>query len=494
MNSLTWRDFLFIFIALPVFVLALLFPSTITGLGASVFLALYALLSPKNGLMMLLLYFPTRPFLIEINPALKMAGDFIILAAFASVAFAAIRNGKWKSLFNFQIFEWAFFGFLAVGAISAYITGVPLATIVFQIRAFVITYIVYYVVKRLDITKEDVLRFLWTTFLMAILLSLHGLVEKLSLRSYLMPEKWVGRSLSYNNRVRIYGLIDNPNVLAVYLSLALILTIYLRQFVAGKTKIILNIGMILMLGIITLTYSRGTWIGFIIALAVYLAISRNWRRTGNIFVAAVLSIILVNIPVTQATNYLKSEGVGENIQRNVTPDNPGEEEQPSDEERRMKETFEMSTVELSKTTGRLFIVNKGFEIYKDHPVIGTGFATFGDSAAKGNGSPIYDDYGINHNIYSDNQYIQVIAQTGSLGVILFAIFLLGMLFFLWRKRKDTVLATPVLAVLIGVYVVGVLYNIWEDKTFTTYFFMMLAVVAHGIDFKGWGKNEGPASN
>jgi putative inorganic carbon (hco3(-)) transporter len=495
MNSLTWRDFPFIFIALPILVLALLFPGTITGLGASALLALYALISPKNGLLMLLLYFPTRPFLIEINPSLKMAGDLIILAAFASVAFAAIRSGNWRSLFKFQIFEWAFFGFLLVGAVSAYITGVPIGVIVFQLRAFVITYIVYYVVKRLDITKEDILKFLWTTFLMAILLSLHGLVEKMSLRSYLMPEKWVGRSLSYNNRVRIYGLIDNPNVLAVYLSMAVMLTIYLKQFYAGKTKLILNIGMILMLGVITLTYSRGTWIGFIIALAVYLAATKNWRRTGNIFVAAVLSIILINIPATQVTNYFKNAGLGENIPRDVIQgdDNP-DDEQPSDEERRFKETFEMSTVELSKTTGRLFIVNKGFEIFKDHPVIGTGFATFGDSAAKGNGSPIYEEYGINFNIYSDNQYIQIIAQTGAVGVILFAIFLLGMLFFIWKKRNVTRAAIPVLAVLVGVYVVGVLYNIWEDKTFTTYFFMMLAAVAHGINYKGWGKNESPSSH
>jgi len=493
MNSLTWRNFPFIFIALPVFVVALLFPGTITGLGAAAILALYTFLSPKNGILLLLLYFPTRPFLIEINPSLKIAGDLIILAAFANVAWIAIRNKDFKSLFQFQIFEWAFFGFLAVGAISAFITGVDLGSIIFQIRAFVITYLVYFVVKRLDITKEDILKFLWTTFVMAIVLSLHGLVEKMSLRSYLMPEKWVGRSLSYNNRVRIYGLIDNPNVLSVYLSLAVMLTIYLKQLVASKTKLILTIGIILMLGVITLTYSRGTWIGFVIALAVYLAVSKNWRRAGNIFVAAVLSIILINIPVTQATNYFKNAGFGENIPRNLSPDDPGG-NQPSDEERRMRETFEMSTVELSKTTGRLFIVMKGFEIFKDHPVIGTGFATFGDSAAKGNGSPIYADYGIEHNIYSDNQYIQIIAQTGTAGVVLFAVFLLGMLFFLWKKRKDTSLATAVLAVLIGVYVVGVLYNIWEDKTFTTYFFMMLAAITHGIQYKRWGKNESPSSH
>lgn len=484
-NKLTWRDFSFFFIAVPILIIALLIPQSITGLGAAALLAIYAFIMPKHALFALLIYFPTRPFLIEINPSLKLVGDLIILAAFARVVFTALKNGNWKSLFTFQIFEWAFIAFCVIGAFSAYLTGVSIGAIVFQLRAFLITYILYYVGKRLEINREDVIKFLWTTFIMAIVLCLHGLVEKMSLRSYLMPADWVARSLSHNNRVRIYGLIDNPNVLAVYLSIAFMLSLYLRQLVSSnKGKWIINIGMILMLGVITLTYSRGTWIGFAVAFVAYIVLTRNWRQTLRIVVAGIIAVVLVNIPVTQATNYFKNAGVGEGISRTLTPDE-GEEpvDEPSDEERRIKDTFEESTIELSKTTGRLFIVNKGFEIFKDHPIIGTGFATFGDSAAKGYSSPIYDDYGIEHNIYSDNQYIQIIVQTGAVGVILFAVFLVGMLFLLWKRREETPLALPVLVALLGVYVCGILYNIWEDKTFTTYFFLMLAAVYHSMNLK-----------
>lgn len=476
--NMTWRDYPFVFLSIPLLIIALLIPNSALALGVSAVLALYAFFSPKNGLLILLLYFPTRPFLIEINPSLKMVGDLIILAAFAHVLWQQLKKKDYKGIFKFQIFEWAFFLFCGIGAISAYLTGVSLSAIVFQLRAFLITYIVYYVVKRLDIKKEDILKFLWTTFWMAIILCLHGIIEKISLRTWFMPIDWVARSLSHNNRVRIYGLIDNPNVLAVYLSLAFMLTLYLKNFVKGNWKLLINAGLLLMLGIITLTYSRGTWIGFVIALIVYVVMTKKWKFARNIAVAMVAAVLVINIPVTQATNFLKTLGVGEN-----RPAESGPQDGLSDEERRIKETFELSTVELSKTSGRLFIVNKGFDIYKDHPIIGTGFATYGDSAAKSYSSPIYDDYGITFDIYSDNQYIQIIAQTGSVGVVLFAVFLLGMLFFIWKKRNDTLMAVPVLAVLLAVYACGLLYNIWEDKTYTTYFFMLLAGVYHTLNLK-----------
>lgn len=476
---MTWRDFPFILIGVPLIVLALIIPNSILGLGISALLALYAFLSPKNGLLLLLLYFPTRPFLIEINPSLKMLGDLIIIAVFLQVVWLKIRQKEWKSLLQFHLFEWAFILFCIVGAVSALITGVTFGAIVFQLRAFLITFVLFYITRRLEIRREDVLKFLWTTFLMAILLCLHGIVEKLSMRTLLLPDDWVLRSLSHNNRVRIYGLIDNPNVLAVYLSIAFMLTLYLKQLLRGKHVFLFNISLILMLGVITLTYSRGTWIGFAIGLVIYAVLTKEWKRTRNILIGIVMAIVLVNIPVTKGTEFIKEQGFLSGVSLPPQKETDG----MSDESRRLKESFEMSTIELSKTTGRLFIVTKGFEIFKDHPVAGSGFATFGDSAAKGYSSPIYKDYGIENDIYSDNQYIQVIAQTGSLGVLLFAVFLLGMLVYLWKKRTETYMAIPILAVLLGVYVCGLLYNIWEDKTFTTYFFLMLGAVAHTIDLK-----------
>lgn len=475
--KIQWKDFQHLYISIPLLAIALLLPSKATGLAVAAIFAIYTFVLPKNGLLLLLLYFPTRPFLIEINPSLKIVGDLIILAAFARVVLTHIKKKEIKEIFQLHIFEWAFVLFCVVGAVSAFITGVSVSAIIFQLRAFFITYLIYYAVKRLDITKQDISKFLWTTFIVAITLCIHGIIEKLSIRTMLMPERWTQRALSYNNRVRIYGLIDNPNVLAVYLSMAFVLTLYLKQFIIGKMNWLINIGLVLMFGVITLTYSRGAWIGFAVGLAVFILLTRNWKSLKSIALAIITAVIFINLPVaTLASHFATTVKI-------PTPNYTDEDTPNKNGTDRIKDTFNDDTIELSMKTGRLFIVSKGFEIFKDHPVIGTGFATYGDSAAKGYSSPIYEDYGIEYNIYSDNQYIQIIVQTGIIGVALFAVFLLGMFIYAWKRRTETPLATLVVAILSGVFICGVLYNIWEDKTYTMYFFLILSAVTTTADLK-----------
>jgi putative inorganic carbon (hco3(-)) transporter len=250
-----------------------------------------------------------------------------------------------------------------------------------------------------------------------------------------------------------------------------------------------------MMGVWTLTYSRGTWIGFAIALAVYILLTRNWGVLKRTILILLASTILINLPVVEATKWIKANGIFTPAPPSPSDngDNEGEDTE-SVERKRIEGTFDESTLELSKETGRLFIVFKGFEIFKDHPVIGTGFGTYGDSATKSYSSPIYDDYDIGFDIYSDNQYIQIIVQTGALGVIAFAVFLLGMLLGLWKYRKSSVMAIPTLALLLGIYWCGFIYNIWEDKTFTLYFFIMIGFIFNLLSNKERNRNESTTSH
>ncbi len=493
--NVNWRDFWFLYVAVILLAVALVVPHSIVGYAVTLVFMALTLFSPKNGLMLLLIYFPTRSFLMQVNPSLKIMGDAIIVIAFLRVLIDSRRD--LKSIFKLHVFEWAFILFCVVGAVAGLITGVGPGAIVFQLRAFLVTFILFYVVRRLDVKKEDVLKFLWTTFIVAVVLCIHGIVEKISDRSMLMPQFWVDRMLSPNNRSRIYGLINNPNMLAVFLSISFMLTLYLKRLVVrASTKGILNVGMILMLGITILTYSRGTWIGLIIAFIVYMILTRNWKVLVQTVILGVFATAIVYYPVVKVADAYHSQKEMENLPPDQQPEDnendsePGDngEDQSKDKEHsaasdRLNQTFSSETLEQSSQTGRLFIVKKGFEVFKDHPIIGTGFATYGDSAAKSNPSPIYEDYDITVNIYADNQYIVVITETGIIGVVLFAVFLLGMVVYLWKKRHDTVMAAPVLAVLFGILFCGLIYNIWEDKTFTAYFFMMLGAVATGIEMR-----------
>ncbi|WP_077623409.1 O-antigen ligase family protein [Sediminibacillus massiliensis] len=459
----------FVPIAMLLLAAGMLIGNKWVGLAVILSFVVYTFLNEKNGLILLFVYFPIRPFIIEFNPILKLVGDAVILVLLLKTIYTYRK--QWRSLLHFEWFELAFFAFCFIGAVSALLSGVSLTALVLQLRAFLLFYLVYYIVKRMDITRADIARFLWATLITALLICVHGLIEKLSLRGLLLPETWENMPLSSINRIRIYGMIGNPNLLAYYLSFVFILTIYLRKSIQGKAVWFINISLVLIMGVWFLTYSRGTWLAFAIGFIIYLILTKNWQAFKISVTTIFTGIILIGIPVNTLAGAIENTDFG-SAQREVQKQFDQRDGGLSD---RMRETFNEEAVEGSKRAGRLYIVEKGFTIFQDNPVIGTGFATFGDSATLNAGSPIYEDYGIDREFYSDNQYIQIIVQTGSFGVIVFAVFLLHMLFMLWNRRQ-TQMTAVMIAVLLGSYAAGLVYNIWENDTFTLFYFAILAYV------------------
>lgn len=470
MNNRINQQVLGVVVGVLALLVAFVFNIPAISYAVTLVLAVLAFLQPKTGIYLLFVYFPARSLLTEVAPSLKLLGDLMIIAAFLRIVWDQRKN--WKSIFQFEKFEWAFIAFIIMGAVASLLNDVSMGAIVFQIRAFVITFLLIYIVKRLQITKDDIRLFLWITFAMAMVIVLQGFIEKLSMRSAWMPEKWINRQLSPGNASRIYGVLNNPNVLSVYITIAAILTIYLKRMMkpAKWVNILFYISLILMSGIWIMTYSRGTWIAVAIGLVLYTLYTRKWKFALKVALVMALSFGAVALPTTFAAQWIKQNTEIGNFERT------GEvEEGPTIgavETDRLKETISASTLEKSLTTGRLYVVVKGFEVYKDYPIIGSGFGTFGDSATKSYLSPIYADYGITTNIYADNQYIEIIAQNGTVGVILFAIFLLGMLWFFWKKRHVTPVAIPLVVSLIAIFWCGLVYNIWEDKTFTLYYYTL----------------------
>ena len=109
----------------------------------SLFFALFAFFRPQQSLLFLVVYVSIRPLLVEVNPGLKLIGDLITFIAFAKVIIA--RGKDWKSLFSFKWFEWAFFAFLLFGAVSGLVQDVLPAAVIFQLRTFIIMYLLYYI-------------------------------------------------------------------------------------------------------------------------------------------------------------------------------------------------------------------------------------------------------------------------------------------------------------------------------------------------------------
>lgn len=465
-----WMKFSNIVIATAIVLLAgLVLPDTIAMVISVIFFAAVAWLKPKLLIPMLFIYFPFRPFLVEINDGLKLAGDVGILVLVLRVLWNAVKAKDYKSIFQLQWYEWAYLLFNVVGAIAALITGVTYIAIIFQLRKFLTMYLLFYGVKRLGWKKEEMYRILKLIIGVGVVLSLHGFVEKLSQRQWLLPIEWKEQFVSPANADRIYGLLGNPNSMGMYMFVALIASIILLQMTKKK---IYYVPLTLFFGVFLLTFSRGSWIGMIIAVIAYFLLTRNWQLLKKLAIVAVAGYLLVYLPI-QTGDRLIYNSLSQEF-RDSLPQNEGG----------LTDRFEFDQEELVKSmrTGRMFFVKVGFNILSDYPIIGTGFGTFGDSAALVYSSPIYEDYGLNDiyyymgkDFYSDNQYIQIIVQTGIVGTLLFALFMLNMAYRMWTMRKEyphVINVTILFWLFIGV--VGVVYNVWENQVFPMIFFSMMA--------------------
>ncbi|HWO77553.1 MAG TPA: O-antigen ligase family protein [Bacillus sp. (in: firmicutes)] len=467
------HDYWFYFLGILVIAIALFLPANITLVVISGLAVILAWVKPKQALLLMALYIPIRTFLVEINDGFTLTGDLITFILLLKVLWET--KGEIRSWFRFHPFEIAFFIFLIVGAVGGYLTGATLSAVIFQVRTFLIMYVIYYIVSRMNLNKEDYIKFGWVTVMTSTIICIHGLIEKLSFRQWLLPESWSEAVLSVTNAMRIYGLLNNPNSLAIYLSISAIVTLYLLQKVTGTQRKVLYCMLVLFFGVFMLTFSRGTLIALAIGLIIFFAFTRHWQLLRPILISAIASLIVIYFPVTFGGEYIGDLLTG--------GDGSGSGKGSGGFKERIDHTFDEESLELMAQSGRIFYIKKGFEIFLDHPIAGTGFATFGDSATLTNGSPIYDDYNINtdiygFNFYTDNQYIGVITQTGVIGVVLFAIFLLGMLWIFWQRRQeDPSFSYIMIALWFATAVMGMIYNIWELKLFTFFYFLFFGAYA-----------------
>jgi O-antigen ligase len=433
----------------------------------------------KSGILLLFVYFPIRPFLIEMNGGLKYLGDAVILFLFLMTIAKIFKERKSLTRVKVYSFTAAFILFCLTGTVAALLTGVDLAAILFQNRAFVITFLMIFIVGELNISKQDVKRFLIITILMGTALSLHGLVEFISSRSVLVPKAWEQWNLSSVNEMRVYGLTANPNVLGTYLSICLFAALYAWQS-WEKYKPWLITSSILMAGALFLTFSRGSILAFGIAFILYILMTRKWRLARNLLITAAVGLIVLYYPANMARDTIAAQTEEHSSQTDEDKEAADKKANQTEERtgtsstfsKRFKEMFSDEIIQKSTEWGRLYVVFKGLEIYTGHPVIGTGFGTFGDSATISYGTPIKEEYKLPDHMYSDNQYIQLLVQTGTIGTVFVLAFVLSICRKLWLNRR--IPFSPVLfSLLIAVLGMALFYNVLEEKILTLYFYSLL---------------------
>ncbi|WP_226085929.1 O-antigen ligase family protein [Mesobacillus sp. S13] len=482
MMNILRKDSMILLLSVLLVTFSILVGNTYIALAASVILALFTLMNRQAGLLLLILFVSLRPFLIEMNSGLKITGDLIIFALLIWTAYDNRKN--LKNLFQFQVFELAFFAFLAVGIISALITGVELMAIILQVRAYILFYLVYYVVKRMDLTEAFKKRGILLTFVTAVILSIHGFVEKISDKTAFMPEAWQNWSLSNTNHIRVYGLLKGPNELALYLAIAFLISLALFNHFKGNKRWLFLAGLSTIGATFLLTYSRGAFLALFVFVIAYFVFFRNLKRLVPILMVTFVSAGLF-YAVTATADFYQ-----DNVLYAVdNVDGSDEEDDPSSNKNkeetgynRYKEAFSEDTIGKSSADGRIYYVTKAIEVFKDHPIIGTGFGTFGGAATLAYSSPIYDEYEIGFNFYSDNQYILTLAETGIVGVLILTVFIVYLLLITIKiyKQSDRPLAITLVFFFVTMMVGGLVYNILENDTFMLYYFLALGFAFHRL--------------
>ncbi|GGF31115.1 hypothetical protein GCM10010954_32860 [Halobacillus andaensis] len=473
------NDFKYWLFTLHIFLIAcvLILPSELFGYIITIIIVGFTFFYYKNGLLLLFVVFPVRPFLVEINGGLTLLADFILLTALCIVVYQRsqpisywIKEYKWVGLF---------LSILIVGLLSGLHTGISVPAGLFQIRALLITFLVIILVKESHWQRIELDRMIIISIGTSLFICVHGWIEKLSLRHWLLPAEWQDWNLASANEMRIYGLLANPNVLATYLLIVFFSTFLLKaSYPRSKTLIVIRV---LLAGTSLLTYSRGALLAFAIGTIVFIVLRKAWKQALPLFLYAFVSFSLIYYPMVSVAEKIDESGYFNKIEEETPPEQVKEKPAaPIIKENnvlieRFKEMFSDQTIQASAEWGRIYVVLKGVEIFQDYPVTGSGFATYGDAASQSYPSPIYEKYGIPANLYADNQYISLLVSTGVIGCLFFLI-----LCFLFIKKvwllKNNLWRSISLSAVATLLVSGLFYNILEDKTFTLYFYFIIGYV------------------
>lgn len=344
-------------------------------------------------------------------------------------------------------FKWKFdgLGFLVLAMLAVYLlSGVTSFAMLKSISIWGIYFAVmsfYFVVINTVKNKKQLFDILTVFAVSGTLVCLYGVAQYLF--GWNVTQAWMDEDMFGDIKMRIYSTLDNPNVLGEYILLALPVAIGLMWTKKGKfTKFIyLCMSGVMMVAMI-LTFSRGCWIGLMVAAAVFITFV-----AGKLWGLGLIAIPFVPMLLPESiTNRLSSIGD-------------------------MKD---------SSTSYRVFIWMGTFAMIKDFWLsgIGMGAEAFG---------AVYPFYSYNAVVapHSHNLFLQVLVESGAVGIVVF----LAVLFVFYKKLiagyqvaggKGTPIATMMVA--LGAGVAGFLVQGMFDNCFYNYRVVMVfwTVLALGM--------------
>lgn len=361
-----------------------------------------------------------------------------------------------------------------------------------ELRSLFLYYVLYYILRN---TKIEIN---WNLFskvlsLVIFIVSIFSIVEKIFNKDFLFPNAWASSIVYKDNFARVYSVFNNPNTYATFIVLSFFLLNYLEYYKDIKCYKFIYI---LLLINLWLSASRSAMIIFAVYIFVYLILiikNKYKDKLLNLLVIALISSICIFGISKMSNNYYfatvvdkKTAGVIDviidaNGHRHNNPLNPNSNKYNSDiiddiAKResgglinRILSLFKGNIYDLSTKDGRIYKIMVGIKVFKDYPVIGSGFGTFGDSASLMiNPIDFYETYDLEDNFYSDNQYLTIIVECGILGTVLMVAFVISLII---KYRKNILKLTVIFCIMI----LCLFYNTLEVQIAMFMFYLFLCL-------------------
>lgn len=424
-------------------------------------------------MIFLCFFIPLRSPIADLTfQSIKAIPDVIIVL----LAFWYVISIRFR--LRFKIYDIFFLAFLGAAFISTvFVNDVGLMPFIFQVRSIGIYYILFYIARDMHFETKQYIKLVKILQIVSLVLFAFAIIEKITSKTVLFPVELAESILSPTNFARVYSLLYNPNTFGLFIVLVLFASLCLDFYCNTKTNIFIYISF----GVsIFMSMSRSTLIILFVGLALILVqliidkkLAVAWKSLVKKAVIVVVSMTIIVGATNALSNLyyenviLKSDKLSQQQQGQV-----GNSLGVSTGDR----LSEMGTSDMyvsSSVDGRIFSVTKSIEVFKDHPVLGAGFGTFGSAASMNYKPAIYDQYDIPFPFYSDIEYAKILAENGVVGVVLFAAFLLSILWF-YRKDRYKIL----ICITIGWF--GCFFNIFEVQIGAAFLWMTLSFVESNI--------------
>lgn len=243
----------------------------LSGIIAAKISPLYAVLLPAGlfFVCMVLYNYKTAVYLLPVilpfAPTMALVG--LILLGFASFLVKAFGDDDFK--FKKTSVDMFLIAFALISVVSA-ITSVSQRKSIQILLVYLVFISAYFLITNAITTKKDLYAVILFALLSALAVGLYGIYQYIF--GFDEGLVWIDNDMFSDIETRVVSTFENPNVLGEYLLLMIpIAMAYLWNAPKGFTKF----SQLCVAGVLSLcmifTYSRGNWVGLIVAVCLYFA-------------------------------------------------------------------------------------------------------------------------------------------------------------------------------------------------------------------------------